>query len=109
MLSKGDECNLPKVTVGNINKNVGEKVGERELTALKIIQGVYIMYQVGEGELSQDGLTVILKDGQKVLFPVNIGEPEVLLGALRLIYAKIENEGSDFREIDLRFENPVLR
>lgn len=115
VISKSSECNLPKLTMDSINKNVGDNIDDSSLYMLKIIQGVYDMYQVKEGTFINNSLTVELKPGLRVIFPMNadsqvgISSPEALLGALRLIYTKIESEAGNFREIDLRFKNPVLR
>lgn len=109
ILSESDKCSLPKVVGVGIDKKAGETIDGVHMTSSKIMQGIYKMYQVTDGVLSESGLTVELEPGLAVIFPKEEGDPSELLGALRLIYTKIKSEGREFREIDLRFENPVLR
>ena len=109
ILSESNECNLPKVNSETVNKNIGDNIDDLNLFALKIMQGVYEMYQVSEGKVHENTLTVELNRSLTVLFPVSVSDPAVIIGALRLIITKIESEGSNFHEIDLRFKNPVLR
>lgn len=78
----------------------GQKVN---LTALRLIEGVYLMYQVTKGEVVNDSLVVELPSGKSVIFPLE-GDTEVLLGSLRLIYSSYPD-----RDIDLRFNDAVLR
>lgn len=80
------------------------------LNALRLMLGVYLMYQTTTGDLQNDSLTVELTPQLKVIFPVE-GENDVLLGSLRLIYEKIQSDPKSamYKEIDLRFKNPVLR
>jgi len=108
IISIGSECNLPRINV-NFDKGTGDYIGDTNLYALKIMQGIYEIYQVEEGVMTKNTLTVKLNPDLTVIFPVGSMDPAAMLGALRLIYTKIENEGSNFSEIDLRFENPVLR
>ena len=66
------------------------------------------MYQVGCGVISNDTLVVDMKDGFKVIFPLE-GDEQVLLGSLRLIYSKIQTSNlNNYKQVDLRFANPVL-
>ncbi|KKR26876.1 MAG: hypothetical protein UT58_C0004G0019 [Microgenomates group bacterium GW2011_GWC1_39_7b] len=83
---------------------------EPNLIALNLILGVYQMYQVLYGTIANDALVVDMPVGLRVIFPL-YGDPEVLLGSLRLIYSKIETSDQEekFSEIDLRFKNAVLR
>ena len=105
-----DSSNLPQITSSEKPKNVGEKTTDKDLAALKIIEGVYSMYQVQKGTIIEDSLTVELPSQIKVIFPLVGYDRDVLLGELRLIYSKIETEESGkYKEIDLRFKNPVLR
>lgn len=90
--------------------DVGVNVGTEKLFALKIILGVYEMYQVREGKIIDGGLTVELPPRFNVIFPLQ-GDAEVLLGSLRIIYSRISQDdiSGKYKEIDLRFKNPVLR
>lgn len=110
VLSKVQGTTLPKVIVQNSVPKPGEKVDSKTFTALKIIQGVWEMYQVSVGEASESSMVVNLPSNINVIFPLD-SDPEISLGALRLIYTKIttgDNIGK-YQQIDLRFKNPVLR
>lgn len=110
VLAETNSTTLPRVTTASDLPRPGDRVGGDTLTVLKIIQGVWNMYQVGTAQVAGDSLVVDLKGGINVIFPLN-GDPEVLLGALRLIYTKITTGDSIglYHQIDLRFKNPVLR
>lgn len=104
---------LPTVVTAEKLKNVGEKVSDSQLFSLRLVNGVYSMYQVNRGEVKDDSLVVELPSSLNVIFPIEGDETrdvDYYLGILRLIVTKIEaEEGVVYREIDLRFKNPVLR
>ncbi len=104
--------NLPRVIVDNPPPNVGEKVGDKEIFSLKIISDLWNLYQIKEGIMTVDGMTVILSQGIKVIFPLE-GDKDVLMGSLQLILSRLNGEAKDFKInvsiIDLRFKNPVLK
>ena len=81
---------LPTVIVSGDLKKVGEKINDNQLFALKIIEGVNQMYQVSTGKIIDNSLHVELASGIEVIFPVD-GDIQVLLGSLRLVYAKVES------------------
>jgi hypothetical protein len=110
IMSVTSESSLPMVLIGNVNFEPGQKVSDTELFALKIIRGIWIMYQVQTLTLEKDSLTVDLPNGIKVILPLE-GDTDVLLGSLRLIYGRIENPESlgKYSSIDLRFKNPILK
>jgi len=77
---------------------------------LNLMLGIYQMYQVGYGTIVNDALVVDIPNGLRVIFPVGGDDPEILLGALRLIYSKVTTEYAGvYSEIDMRYKNPVLR
>jgi hypothetical protein len=100
ILSTTDSSNLPTVEQDGSTPN---------LFALNVVLGVYQMYQVLYGVITNDTLVVDMKDGFRVIFPLE-GDTQVLLGSLRLIYTKIETSGNPngYKQVDLRFVNPVL-
>lgn len=110
VLSSGNSVSIiPTLTISENLKNIGEKINNNQLFALKLIEGVYEMYQVNIGNIIDNSLTVELTSGIKVIFPID-GDTQVLLGSLRLVYAKIEsNVTGTYSQIDLRFKSPVLR
>jgi len=80
------------------------------LFALKLILGVYQMYQVGYGTITNDALVVDMPTGLRVIFPLRSEDSEILLGGLRLIYAKVTTDYPGvYSQIDMRYKNPVLR
>ncbi|HKC04839.1 MAG TPA: hypothetical protein VKC54_03130 [Patescibacteria group bacterium] len=108
-LSISSGTSLPRLFINQNLPKPGERVSANYLFALKLIGGVFEMYQVGEGDLQSGSLTVDLPGPIKVIFPLE-GDRDVILGALKLIYAKTQGEGSrKFSQIDLRYKNPVLR
>jgi hypothetical protein len=109
VLTTADRSNLPTVVTASSVKKTGELIDSRDLFALKLISGVYEMYQVGYGMITNDALVVDIPPGVRVIFPLE-GDSEVLLGSLRLIYAKVTiNYLGTYSQIDMRYKNPVLR
>ncbi len=101
ILSEKDDTSLPLVIQEGTDVN---------LFALNLMAGVFAMYQVRTGEISGKSLVVELPGALRVIFPVEGTDTDALLGALRLIYAKIQSDAeSKYGEVDLRFKNPVLR
>jgi len=96
VLGSTDSTSLPTVVQSGDTPN---------LLALSLMEGVFAMYQIGEGEIVSDSLVVELPSGKRVIFPLGEDkDKEVLLGSLRLIFSNVQD-----KEIDLRFKNPVLR
>lgn len=104
------DSSLPRVIDDVEIHDNDQKVGESDLFGLKLIEGVYQMYQIGTGEVANNTLVVELPNQIRVLFPLN-GDRDLLLGSLRLVYTKITSDNStqNYKEIDLRFKNPVIR
>lgn len=108
------ETPLPYIEVAGVLPNVGERVSPEDNFGLELIYNVYATYQVRGGRLENQSLVVELPQGLKVIFPLE-GEKEVLLGALRVILDRLNQEDKDSRigkeitEVDLRFQNPVLK
>jgi len=110
VLGTGYNSALPEIDLTGNLKKVGEIIDQDQLFALNLISGVNEMYQVRTGEIQDNTLVVELPSGIKVIFPLN-GDSQVLLGSLRLIYSKIQNNNQNvkYSQIDLRFKNPVLK
>ena len=108
------ETPLPYIELAGVLPNVGEKVSQENNFALELMYNVYASYQVRGGRLENQSLVVELPQGLKVIFPLE-GEKEVLLGALRVILDRLNESDKDSRigkeitEVDLRFQNPVLK
>lgn len=109
VLSVEPNTALPVVYVSQNLPKPGENVGEKNLFALKLIRGVFDMYQITSGEVQNGSLVVDLPGPLRVIFPGE-GDSQVILGALKLIYARTQGDlAGKFSQIDLRFKNPVLR
>ncbi len=110
ILEIANNTSLPILIITGNLKKIGEVVEANQLFALKLIQGVNDMYQVRMGTIIDNTLVVELPADIKVIFPLD-GDADILLGSLRVIYAKITNndQKNRYSEIDLRFKNPVLR
>lgn len=105
-----DNSGLPTVSKSELNYKIGDTISGDDLFALNLISGVYQMYQIGYGTITNDALVVDMGTGVRVIFPLRENESEVLLGALRLIYTKvINNYLGVYSQIDMRYKNPVLR
>lgn len=113
ILEISNDSNLPCLISNDFNKNIGDEVGDIDIFALKIIEKVAWLYSVKTGLLENNELKITLKEGIIVHFPLE-GDIDELVGSLRLIFSRLNDEGEgirmeDIREIDLRFNNAVLR
>ena len=113
VLVTSDDTNLPNVTRDNINLKIGETILEKDKFALEIVEKVAWLYSVKTGVIDKEELKITLKEGVLVHFPLE-GEVDSLVGGLRLIFSRLNDESQgirmeDIKEIDLRFKNPVLR
>lgn len=111
VLGINKDSTLPRVTGVEALPAPGGKVSDAMLFALKLMGGVFQLYQVNEGEIQDDSLVVDIDSHIRVLFPLGGEDTQVLLGALRLIYPRVTSGdlAGKFSQIDLRFKNPVLR
>lgn len=90
------------------NPVVGLKIGEKEIKAARLLYLTHKARGALQGILKKEDLETDLPDGTKVFYTLD-QDPEILVGALQLIFAqdKIQNELP--KEIDLRYSKPVLR
>lgn len=110
VLTKTSTTQLPYIVVNEQLPNAKMNIGNEKLNALKLIDGVGKMYQTRTGEIEGDTLLVDLPGSVRVLFPLVDIDRDYLLGSLRLIYSNIRSEeGKLYSQIDMRYENPVLR
>lgn len=111
-----DLTGLPFLITPEPPPNVGETVSNRTFFALEILYGMFSSYQVREGIIEEESLVIELSEGPRVIFPLE-GEKEILLGSLRLVLSKLNNDEQDSKIenvsgksiIDLRFKNPVIK
>lgn len=104
VLEKVENTNLPYVVTSDNLPNVGEMVESKKTFALEIIYGIYYLYQVKSGEIVSNSLEVKIPEAGKIIFPLE-GERDILLGSMKLILSR----AGKFKEIDLRYKNPVIR
>lgn len=110
ILYSASQSSLPFLVTGGSAYRIGDKVSESQLYELKLVQGIYLMYQVKSGVEEGQELLVDLPAGIRVIFSVEPGDTQVLLGGLRLVYTKITSDYPGvYKEIDMRYKNPVLR
>ncbi len=110
VLTKTFAAQLPYVVVNEQLPDVKMNIGQEKLNALKLIDGVDKMYQTRTGVIEGDTLLVDLPGNVRVIFPLVNIDKDYLLGSLRLIFSNIRGEeGKLYSEIDMRYENPVLR
>lgn len=109
-LSNGVDSALPVISVDEGLAKVGQNIGNVNLFALKLASGINQMYQVRDFSIQEGNLLVELPGQIRVILPLD-GDSQILLGSLRLIYSKIQDEGNigKYSQVDLRFTNPVLR
>jgi hypothetical protein len=102
---------LPTVTTDEALPAVGQRISDKNLFALGLMNGVYQMYQIESGKIQGETLLVDLAGPVRVIFPLVDANRDILLGSLRLIYSNIKGSegGSLYREVDMRYKNPVLR
>lgn len=106
-----DSSALPTVEVNSPLPKVGQMVDSDTFFALKLENGIFQMYQVNIGEMQNSTLLVELPGQIRVILPLEDADSNLLLGSLRLIYSTIQSEGNKnlYKEIDMRYKNPVLR
>ncbi|HKB88234.1 MAG TPA: hypothetical protein VKC53_01155 [Patescibacteria group bacterium] len=111
VLSQSTSSNLPAVFTSEPLKKVSEPIEDYNLFASHLMFGINQMYQVLYGTIENDALVVDMPTGVRVIFPIRSeSEPEVLLGAFRLIYTKVTTDYlGTYSQIDMRYKNPVLR
>lgn len=113
ILETGTTSNYSYVEVLRFPYTPGSRVDEKTFFASQIIYYVDWLYKVKSGRLESDSLIVNLSEGPKVIFPL-VGDVESLIGGLRLIYSRLNENDSGIRienvsQIDLRFDNPVIK
>lgn len=113
ILEQNTQTNLPYVVIDSFNNEVGRVVSDELYFASKLLFSLNWQYQVGLGEIRNESLYVKLPNGLLVILPTT-GDDMALIGALRLIYSRLNESDKgirieNVREIDLRYKNPVIR
>lgn len=105
------KTDMPSISGQFGQMKLGEVVAPEYLTGLQIVEGISQMYQIRIGQVDGDTLLVKLPGPVSVVFPLSGTDYHVLLGAVRLIYTRIQNAdlAGKYTQIDLRYKNPILR
>lgn len=113
-----NNLSLPLLVVASDLPEKGVLLDKSVVFALSIIRDFKFMYNVDYGSLTPDGLVIELDSKKRVLFPLE-GDREVLVGGVMYILGRLEKQTDitkqekdllmNYFEIDMRFENPVLR
>lgn len=92
------------------NYSVNQKVEDGTLFALKILENLNYLYKLKLGQLTDSSLHIELEDGTRVIFPLE-GNIKALVGSLRLLLDQKDElyQKLVYREIDLRYKNPIIR
>jgi len=115
VLDSKPESNLPGFSVFSDIPKPGEKVTKEQLNALRLIMGVSEIQEIENVKYENGQLFVNLKDGIRLLLPTG-GDRDFILGALTLILNELKKTNDDskigleeVKEIDLRYNNPIIR
>jgi len=110
-----EESNLPGIVIQDDLPDPGEKVTTEEYFSLELVYGTTKIQSVTKAFFESDGVYVELEDGTRVIFPRQ-GDRDLILGTLTLILNELKKEDVNSRiserqvkEIDLRYNNPILR
>jgi cell division septal protein FtsQ len=116
VLGSSDSTNLPLLNKNGSLDMESNRVGDKEIFGLQVLEDMFTLYQVKSIQMEKDGINVDLKDGNKAIFPLE-GDRDVLVGAFRLIYSQLNQDAQTSKiegvktpfTIDLRYKNPVIR
>ena len=111
LLEKANQTELPVVLVEqSINLNVGEKVVEKETVwAVNLFKDLklHLLTPKTAKIVSPRQIEVELSDGLLVIFS-SLKEVNFQLDSLQLIFSRSKIEGRSLKQVDLRFEKPVV-
>lgn len=118
-----EESSLPVLEAAEAPPQVGEKVSEQRLFALKLLSDMYEYYQIKEAREDGDGLYFEMDGSKQVIYPLE-GDRQILIASLAVILTRLNADDSSTRienveglkttclqgcTIDLRYKNPVIR
>jgi hypothetical protein len=110
VLAVSDTTTFPVVITNDNLPKPSEKTDGKSFLALTLIDGVHKMYQTMSGIIEGNTFLVELPGPIRVIFPLIDADRDLLLGSLKLVYSNTQNrDGVLYKEIDLRYKNPVLR
>ena len=107
IVSIDESSNLPRIIISESAGNVGEKIQDKQLFALEILNELFASNQIKEGEI-ENGILIVRLDDIIVRFPLE-GDKGVLITSLNLVLNKYRELGEMPKEIDLRYKNPVIK
>lgn len=111
LLEKTNETELPVILVEQpINLNVGEKIVEKETVwAVNLLKGLKfrLLKPKTAKIVSPRQIEVELDDKPLVIFS-SLKEADFQLDSLQLIFSRSKIEGRNLKQVDLRFDKPVV-
>lgn len=105
-----DKVNLPFLKVKDSKFEIGQNVGNELLKLLQIIEKVNFLYSINNGTYENNYMYIVFDNGIKAIFPVD-GDTDYLVGSLRLIFSRLNDERSGIKmnEIDFRYKEVIIR
>jgi hypothetical protein len=113
ILSQTSETDLLTVNYPLYNAEVGKSVDSKLYFILQLAGKTDKITDIENATIQENRLDIKIINSTLVIFPAD-GEVDTLVGAFRLIYSRLNSGDEGFRmedvkEIDLRFENPIVR
>jgi hypothetical protein len=123
VLAFREDSSLPVLEALEAPPQVGEKVAERRLFALKLLGDMYDYYQIKIAKEQVNGVVFEMEGSKMVIFPYE-GDRQILIASLAVILTRLNAGDSSTRienveglistclqgcTIDLRYKNPVIR
>lgn len=112
LLAKTKSSDLPLILLKEpVGLNIGEKIEEEEIIqAINFLTSLRLnLFEPKLGRIvSSQTLEIWLKENVVVLFSLK-KEAEIQLDSLQLIFSRAKIEGKTTRQIDLRFDKPVVK
>jgi len=110
LLEKANEIELPVILVEQpINLNVGEKIEKEAVWTINLLKSLKFRLLMPKTAkiVSPRQIEIELSDGLLVIFS-SLKEVNFQLDSLQLIFSRSKIEGRNLKQIDLRFDKPVV-
>lgn len=113
ILEATTKTGLPILNTQGLDLTPGNRLSEEAGFAANVTRSISSLYAIESAYFDNTKYEIKLVGGPVIKFPLS-GDHDVAVGAVRLIYSRL-NEGKegfrmeDVSEIDLRYDNPVVR
>ena len=104
IVSEVSETDLPTAVV---TPNSSFDAQSHYIFVANLMQKMFLVYGVKIAVIEKDYINFDLNMGKKIYFPLE-GDVDILMGSLQVILSRLNSE-SDYRIIDLRFKNPIIK